>query len=132
MPKHRDLILDDYGISKYAYRELKNFCLQYGEKKQKLSALRGLSAITYSGMPHSTNVSNPTQNNAEKAIKYQKDIELIEQTAIEVDSGIYQGIIANVTTGASYFDLIVPCSKDYFYEHRRIFFYMLAKKRDMI
>lgn len=128
----RDLKLDSYGISKYAYRELKNFCLQYGEKKQKLAAIRGLSAVTYEGMPHGTDIGDPTQVKAERAERLEADIKLIEQTAIEADSGIYQSLIANVSSGISYFDLIVPCDKKYFYEKRRKFFYILAQKRGMI
>lgn len=132
MKRQRDLSLDDYGISKNAYRELKYFCLQYGEKKQQLSALRGLSAVTYSGMPHGTGTSNPTQLKAEKTDRLLKDINLIEQSAIEADDGIYQSLIANVTTGASYYDLIVPCDKNTFYSKRRKMFHILALKRNMI
>ena len=36
MPMKKDLKLDQYDISPYAYRELHNFCLQYPEKKRRL------------------------------------------------------------------------------------------------
>ena len=32
MPMKKDLKLDQYDISPYAYRELHNFCLQYPER----------------------------------------------------------------------------------------------------
>ena len=39
MPMKKDLKLDQYDISPYAYRELHNFCLQYPEKKRRLREL---------------------------------------------------------------------------------------------
>ncbi|MDF2686467.1 MAG: hypothetical protein K0S55_1649, partial [Clostridia bacterium] len=36
MSDKRDIKLDEFNISNYAYRELKYFCLQYQEKKRKL------------------------------------------------------------------------------------------------
>jgi hypothetical protein len=39
MSNKRDINLRMYGMSKYSYRELKYFCLQYHEKKSK--ALNG-------------------------------------------------------------------------------------------
>ncbi|MFZ2538552.1 MAG: hypothetical protein WAX04_06580 [Oscillospiraceae bacterium] len=132
MPKQRDLQLKEFEISVFAYRELKYFCLQYEEKKQKLATIRGLGAATYSGMPHGTNSCNPTQNKVERSEQLLRDIKVIEQSAIEADDGIYQSIIANVTAGISYYDLIVPCDKKYFYKKRKKFFLILAQRRDII
>lgn len=132
MPTERDIRLDNYGISKYAYRELKYFCLQYGEKKQKLAALLGLSAITYSGMPNCKSSVSPVESKLEKAEKLSQEIEMIEQAAIDADSGIYQSLIANVSKGIGFYDLVVPCDKKYFYSKRRKFFYLLAEKKGML
>lgn len=131
MANTRDLKLDSYGISKYAYRELKNFCLQYGEKKQKLAAIRGLSAITYEDTPRGTSTGNPTQSKAERADKLEADIKLIEQTAIEADAGVYQSLIINVTNeDMPYEYLPVACGRRQFYEARRKFFFLLDKYKN--
>jgi len=138
MPNRRDIKLDEYSISKFAYRELSNFCLQYPEKVKKLKDLRNpLKSQQYSDMPHGSGVGDPTMESAIRAAQLSKDTELIEQTAIETDSGIYQYIILAVTEQGINYEILkalrnIPCGKNYFYTRRRHFFYLLAKKRGMI
>lgn len=49
----RDIKLSDYNISRAKYNELKYFCIQYAEKKQKLQNAYGLKATVNDGMPKS-------------------------------------------------------------------------------
>lgn len=129
MPNQKDLNLEKYEISKYRYRELKNFCLQYNEKKQQLTALRGLGAVIYNDEPHGSGISNPTAAKAERAQQLARDIDLIEQTVMEVDSVNYDSLLANVTaTNLPYEYLSPACGRRQFYEGRRKFFYLLDKK----
>lgn len=134
----RDVNLSQYNISRYAYRELYSFCLQHAEKKQRLSDLRcGIRAQTYSDMPHGTELSDNTAKYAILAAKLSTDIEQIEQSAIEADSGIYECIIAGVTQQGANYEILrafkaMPCGKNYYYKRRRYFFYILAKKRGMV
>lgn len=128
MPNQKDLNLEKYEISKYRYRELKNFCLQYDEKKHRLAALRGLGAVTYSNEPHGSGVSDPTAAKAERAQQLAKDVQLIEQTAMEVDSVNYHSLLANVTaTNLPYEYLSPACGRRQFYKDRQKFFYLLDK-----
>lgn len=134
MPNERDLKLDEYAISKYAYRELKYFCLQYPEKKRRIADLHNpLRAMNYDGMPHGTSPGEPTARAAELAASLSGDIEIIEQTAIEADCDIYQYIILAVSEDVPYHFLrtlkSIPCGRDYFNQRRRKFFYLLAKKK---
>lgn len=129
MPNQKDLNLEKYEISKYRYRELKNFCLQYNEKKQQLAALRGLGAVTYNNEPHGSGISNPTAAKAERAQQLARDIDLIEQTAMEVDSVNYDSLLANITaTNLPYEYLSSACGRRQFYQNRRKFFFLLDKK----
>lgn len=129
MSKQKDLNLDKYKISKYRYRELKYFCLQYDEKKQRLAALRGLGAVTYSSEPHGSGISDPTAAKAERVQQIVQDIDLIEQTAMEVDSVNYGSLLANVTSANLPYEYLSPaCGRRQFYEDRRKFFYLLDKK----
>ena len=129
MSNQKDLNLEKYKISKYRYRELKYFCLQYDEKKQRLAALRGLGAVTYSSEPHGSGISDPTAAKAERAQQIVQDIELIEHTAMEVDSANYGSLLANVTSDNLPYEYLSPaCGRRQFYEDRRKFFYLLDKK----
>jgi len=137
MPNKRRLKLDDFGITKYAYDELKAFCLQYPEKKRKIADLHSpLKCQQYSDMPHSSGVGEPTAQAAERAAELSKDCELIEQTAITVDSEMYQYILLSVTEDIPYRYLKslknIPCYEKGFIQMRRQFFYLLAKKKGMI
>ena len=68
-------------------------------------------------------------SNAEKAISLKKDIEMIEQSAIEADSNIYGYILRNVTEKILYEYMDVPCGRRQFYEKRKLFFCILYMKR---
>ena len=75
----RDLSLGCYEISRERYRELKYFCRQYPEKKQKLTDARDLSGQNWDGMPHASTVGDPTGRRAEKALRYAEDVALIDR-----------------------------------------------------
>lgn len=139
---HRDIKLDQYNISVYAYRELANFCLQYPEKKRALAEARNpLRPMRVSEAQHSRGRGDPTAAAAERAIKLSGDCDLIEQTAIEADGDIYQWVLLAVTKGISYRHLRecdidgigkLPAGEELFGNRRRKFFYLLAKKKGVI
>lgn len=119
---------EEYTISKNRYRELKYFCLQYKEKKDKLQSMSFISAVNIDGMPHGTNISNPTAIQGEVIAQLKHDIEIIERTAMETDAEFYQYILDNITKGISWEYLDVPLSRRSFYYLRRKYFYLLSKK----
>lgn len=127
--RKRDMKLSDYNISRAKYNELKYFCMQYEEKKQKLNRSYGIGAVVNDGMPKGNLPGNPVERTAIQNAMLQKDIELIEQTAIEADPEIYQWILKNVTDGIGYDYLDVPKCRSDFYSSRKYFFYLLSLKR---
>lgn len=127
--RKRDMKLSDYNISREKYNELKYFCLQYWQKKQDLHNSYGLGALVNDGMPRGSGCSNPTESAAVRNDALQKDIELIEQTAIEADPEIYQWLLKNLTSGVPYEYMDVPKCRSDFYGSRKYFFYLLAQKR---
>lgn len=127
--KKRDMKLSDYNISRAKYNELKYFCMQYEEKKAALHRRYGLGAVVSDGMPKGNLPGNPTERTAIRNTMLQKDIELIEQTAVEADAEIYRWLMKNVTEGIPYEWLDVPAGRRQFYESRRYFFYLLSQKR---
>lgn len=133
MSTKRDLNLDKYSIGKYAYRELRNFCLQYPEKKRKLRELQSpYRSPQVTGMPSGGGPGDPTGRNAERAAALSRDIELIERAANQAAGRDAQWLMRNVTQGIAYEYMPVNCGRRKFYEMRRLFFYLLAKEKGYV
>jgi hypothetical protein len=122
--KDRDLKLDGYNISGNRYRELKYFCRQYREKQ---SLLRSITEV--GSPPLSGKLSDKTASTAIRRTELQRDLEMIEQTAIEADAEIYTYILSNVADGVPWEYLGVPYSRATFYRRVRKFFWLLDKKK---
>lgn len=127
--RKRDMKLSDYNISRAKYNELKYFCMQYEEKKREIHNSYGLGSVVSDGMPKGNLPGNAVERVAIRNAVLQKDVKLIEQTAMEADPDIYQWLLKNVTEGVPYEWLNVPRGRKQFYESRRYFFYLLAQKR---
>lgn len=131
MTADRDIKLDKYDISPNRYRELKYFCRQYREKQSRLRSLTEIASPAFDGIGSNGGaLSDRTAATALKRVDLEKDIALIEQTAIEADAEIYQYIISNVADGVPWEYLGVPYSRRQFYRIRKKFFYMLSKKKN--
>lgn len=126
----RDMTWEDYGISKNRYAELKAFCLQYEEKKSKIS--RGVGAMNYDGMPKSNYKENSLETKAIRNVTYQKDCEIIEKAAVKASDTIYPYIIKSVTNDLPYRFIEydeklgrIPVGINEFYAYRRLFYHYL-------
>ena len=115
-----------YYISKYRFLELKNFCRQYPDW------VRELKLVNWYGIRsdiRGVKVSDRTEALAEKVASLNRRLEMVEQAAIAADPDIYQWIVKGVSEGIGYLSLGVPCSKDYYYDRYRRFFWYLDKIR---
>ena len=126
----RDMTWDDYGISKHRYQELKAFCLQYEEKKNKIQY--GLSSVQNDGAPAGGGVGRPTERQAIDNEQYKRDCLMIEEAAVRANPGIWKYILKSVTLGLPY-EFIeydeeqgkIPMCRSDFYGTRRKFFAIL-------
>ena len=125
--KERDLKVSD--ISPNRYRELKYFCRQYREKQSQLRSITELSSPSFGGCGGGNKISDRTADTACKKVQLQKELEAIEQSAMEADGDIYQYIISNVVDGVPYEYLGVPCSWSTFRRRKRKFFALLSLKK---
>lgn len=119
-----------YEISEYEYRELKYFCLRYGEMKALLDDCRNIKALDYSkGGAASTARGSPVEKKALKAIELSRNIELIERALdLAADENVRDYLKRAVTCPhISYDELGVPMGRQQFYEMRRRFFYILKR-----
>ena len=141
MAKKRDLKLDNYGISKWRYRELYYFCLQYKDFIEALQDCYSLDGVSTDGKPNERPTpepihtsgkrykSDPTVKKAERAYMLSRDIEMIEQTAIEATGDLYQYMLTAVSENLSWEILQPPCGRRQFYKARRKFFFLLSLKK---
>jgi len=121
-----DLSLERYDISKNRYRELLNFCRQYPEWLEELSANEdALQSVNLSGMPPSGAISDSTGSLATRRAELSWKCEMVEQSAIMANADIYQEIIKNVTGT----QMETSKKTQEFRDSRRYFFWLLDKKR---
>lgn len=130
----RPLNQDKYNISKYRFRELYYFCLQYHEWQDELKYNTDtVGAICYDGLPHGSNISDQTGNLGARRAELARRCEIIEQTAVEADPEIYQYILRAVTDEHITYKYLktvmgIPCGKDMYYDRRRKFYWLLSRK----
>ena len=129
MANKRDLSLNEYNISKYRYRELKNFCLQYREKKMQLNSITLLGSAGAESNGKGNTISDRTANDAIRIAELKNDIAIIEASAREADETISKYILANVVDEISWEYMDAPIGRRQFYAARRKFFYILSQKK---
>jgi hypothetical protein len=94
-----------------------------------LRSITELSSPRFNSIGGGKKIADRTADIAMRRMRLQKDIEMIDQAAVEADSEIYQYIIKNVADGIPYEYLQVPTGRRKFYEVRVKFFVLLAAKR---
>jgi len=137
LPNKRDLKLDEYDIGKYAYRELHNFCLQYPEKKKRITELRyPYQSPRITGLPGGTGVGDPTGKNAERAALLADECKIIEDAALEAGGDDSACLLLAVTQDVPYRYLKLlkglEMGEKKFYATKRKFYFLLAKKRNIL
>jgi hypothetical protein len=152
LPSKRNINLKKYGISEARFTELKGYCLQYNEWRDKLKyetdAVKG-QQIT--GMPFSGGISDSTMNLAMRREELFQKCQSVEQTMIKAITtlkkestdkllydGDYQDIydhllksVTNKDVNYTYLDKVMNI-KITFYSYnkfRRYFFFLLDKYR---
>ncbi len=135
----RDFYTGKYALSKAEYRSAYYYALRYTEMCQELEAITDtVRAITYDGdLVQSSGAGRPTEQLAIRRSDLSKSIQKIEQSAKEAiddeETPIYKMLLFAVTTDGVTFNYLkgrmeIPCSRNYFYERRRRFYWLLAQK----
>lgn len=108
-----------YELSRHRFCELKHFCLQYPEWKQRYLAVKGKA-------------EDPTADTAVKKTEYMSAIELIETTARATSLVYAKDILRSVTQDKSYTELKsegMTLDKATFDDLRSRFFFLLSLRR---
>lgn len=125
-----------YWISKHRFYELSHYCMQYNEWKDeyKTLATQSIKGVAYDGMPHGTDVSNPTETIGMRMVELKNKMEVIEKTAEETDPILAKYILKAVTNEDVTFNYLkqfmdMPCEKDMYYDRRRKFYWLMSQRR---
>lgn len=129
MKKDRDLKLQNFNISENHYRELKYFCKQYREKQLQLRAITELSSPGLEGSGGGNKISDRTGDTALRRVQLERDLEIIEQSAMEAGNEFYSYILQNVVDGVRYEHLQIPMSRRAFLRMKLKFFGILSTKK---
>lgn len=123
-----------YHLSKHRYLELKHFCLQYPEWKQRLKEITDIRASD-TVMPGSDQISNETERIAIERTMLKNKIELVEKTCMETDQVLWFYVLQGVTEEATYTYLRnamnIPCGKNMYYDRYRRFFWLLDRGQEL-
>lgn len=132
----RTVTYEELGITPARLRELRYFCNQYQEWKDKLDIIYpSAKGQQLDGMPYSktNNVSDETSDMAIKRTMLMEKIKMIEDSAKEASPDSWQYIIKSVCYREKYRYLKsilgMPLSEASFRDRVKIFFGILHKKR---
>jgi hypothetical protein len=136
MPNVRPLNKKKYGISKHAFGTAYSYCLQYPEWREELgSRTSTVKSPQITGMPGAHSGSDATVNLAERRVELREKMQKVEDTVREAvgdNKSLYEYLLEYVTTEGATFHWMkqkgIPCERTYFYEVRRYFYYLMAKR----
>ena len=118
-----------YYISKHRYLELKHFCLQYPEWKQRYRDLQESIERSNSIVKPTDICTDSVSEIATEMALLKEKMELVENTSKCTDEALGIYILKAVTEGCTYeyfqtkYD--IPCCRDTFYSRYRKYFYLL-------
>lgn len=123
-----------WHLSKERYYELKHFCLQYPEWKNKLLEL---TYVTYPQqlcfIDSKGNYCNPVEKTVVDRETYLNYIDMVDKAAnqAEPDLAIYILQAVAYRRSFTYLQTVmrIPCCKDVFYDRYRKFFWILDQLR---
>lgn len=136
MPNVRPINEKKYGISKHAFATAYAYCLQYPEWISEIKTLSNTyRSPEVTGMPSSHGNTDSTSDAAMRISELKGKISNVEETvkAAVVDyDALYPYLLTYVTTeGSTFRDMRqqgIPCGHTLFYQIRRKFYYLMAKK----
>ena len=119
--RKRPLRLEEYGISKYRFRELESFVRQHGEKIAGLQKIQEKWAWRRNLRPERREIL--------QAAQYRRDIQMVEDAARQAGGVMAGELLRNVMDGIPWERLDVPCGRETFYRIRRQFYRILDEKK---
>ena len=120
-----------YHLSKHRFLELKHFCLQYPEWKERLKEISELQAYQI-GTGGSGRIANETERIAIERTMLLNKIDLVDRVCRETDAALWFYLLQGVTEERTYTYLRnamdIPCGKNMYYDRYRAFYWRLSRE----
>lgn len=121
-----------YWISKHRYYELKHFCLQYPEWKQRIKELRSVSSSSLIFPKSQMTFDDETFEKFHEIFSLEQKMKKVDQTIADLEPWIQNYIFIAVTEDRSFTYLKtvlgIPCERDAYYERYRRFYWILGTR----
>ena len=127
-----------YYLPKFRQAEIHYHCMQLPAWERELQELDGhITAVNYDRTGSSSgSYSDKTAETACRRYVLERRINMIKETAEQVDPYFSRWIIENVTTGRTFCNLIVrdgiPACEKTLYSLRKQFYFILSKKMEKL
>ena len=123
-----------YFLPKHRFYELRHFCLQYPMWQRTKRSIDGYKADSeIEKISRECFWKSSVESAFELRERLNEKIEMVEHCAKDADNDIWRWLLKGVTEGLSYTALActyeLPCSKDYYYDRFRRFFWLLSRER---
>lgn len=119
-----------YYLPRRVYMTVRNYCLNYESWVKEYRDSVGLRNVT-SGSG-SGGIGDPTASQAMRLKSISDRIELIEQTAYEVEPSLHPYLLYGVTREHMTYEKLqakqIPCERKMYYDRRRKFYYLMAQR----
>lgn len=122
-----------YALSKFEFGYAKWYSLKYNEWLDEYNSLKdSVKAIQYTDVPRGSGISDPTEKLAERRDELRRKMLKIENAAVDAGGDIAKYILMAVINEDVTFNQLeakgIPCGKNYFYERRRKYYWLLSKE----
>lgn len=137
MSRYRVGKCEEWKLGKHEFYMAYHYAMQYKEWQDELGTLTdSVGAVASDGQPHGNGCGNPTETLAIKRAELSGKMKIIEDTAREATSDcewMYDYLLRAVTDEEVTFYYLqrvmsIPCGKNFYYNHRWKFYYLLSKK----
>lgn len=119
-----------YYLPRRVYLTVRNYCLNYDAWKKEYRESVGLRNIVAGN--GGGGVGDPTASQAMRLKSISDRIELIEQTAYEVEPSLHPFLLCGVTKERMTFERLqakgIPCERKMYYDRRRKFYYLMSQR----
>lgn len=124
-----------YELSKHVFAHAYHYAMQYQEWKAEHKAIKdtALKGIAYDGDKANTQgIPDPTMEIASRRLYLESKMRIVEDTCRESDAFIWMYLLRGVTEEGSTYNKLraagMPCGKNYYYDRRRRFYWLLSRK----